>query len=557
MYTKEELSSMKYGELLKILKNLGIKGGRQKTGKVIELILQKQSAEPKTDEKSTPSSKSNTQIENVEGNITSDILCSESEIHPHPFLQVSPNSENEPFLQGSPNPENKERHMLSNPNRRRTRTFIISKIKEDISDSDCLEENERKRSREEKSLLEVSAVEESLLNISGCLSRSSTFIFEDDLPNDSLTTSLDVKCSLDSPSTSTSTSTSTMDNVKGQDKNNDQDNLPYSNVDLSCKEIQTAEDIEGMESGKLSSSPVNNSRNRRTIRRSLRGQLLVSKIYSQESAAPSLSVPIIENSTAELSEGNGTYEQQSSLPFEPKFSVPKSFDFSKNTSTAQKGSNCKSGIPRFVSNAKKLKMPNFAKIHENAFKKMEAFDEYVERKHTRTLKTGRIGEGREIASGKKNIEKRADKETSIKKLVFKENPRKKLDSPASYSSSTRRSSTMASLTKKTPTRNNRESSSNLAYRLKVPASLDKVSAHSTLVKENLPPTNILAKHRNPHGGKSDIALNRREILKKAVNRKPNVKSSAEIRASEKVFIKGVRTNRRFELQMARRGIAPT
>ncbi|RXG54648.1 hypothetical protein Avbf_14064 [Armadillidium vulgare] len=146
------------------------------------------------------------------------------------FLQVSPNSENEPFLQGSPNPENKERHMLSNPNRRRTRTFIISKIKEDISDSDCLEENERKRSREEKSLLEVSAVEESLLNISGCLSRSSTFIFEDDLPNDSLTTSLDVKCSLDSPSTSTSTSTSTMDNVKGQDKNNDQDNLPYSNV---------------------------------------------------------------------------------------------------------------------------------------------------------------------------------------------------------------------------------------------------------------------------------------------------------------------------------------
>lgn len=30
-------------------------------------------------------------------------------------------------------------------------------------------------------------------------------------------------------------------------------------------------------------------------------------------------------------------------------------------------------------------MPNFTKIHENAFKKMEALDEYVERKHTRTL----------------------------------------------------------------------------------------------------------------------------------------------------------------------------
>ncbi|RXG54649.1 hypothetical protein Avbf_14063 [Armadillidium vulgare] len=338
MYTKEELSSMKYGELLKILKNLGIKGGRQKKSIKLgynlhipyasyvdknKLLAALQTSQSQHDEITISKSTKmfsihysyHLMIENVEGNITSDILCSESEIHPHPFLQVSPNSENEPFLQGSPNPENKERHMLSNPNRRRTRTFIISKIKEDISDSDCLEENERKRSREEKSLLEVSAVEESLLNISGCLSRSSTFIFEDDLPNDSLTTSLDVKCSLDSPSTSTSTST--MDN------------------DLSCKEIQTAEDIEGMESGKLSSSPVNNSRNRRTIRRSLRGQLLVSKIYSQESAAPSLSVPIIENSTAELSEGNGTYEQQSSLPFEPKFSVPKSFDFSKNTSTGR------------------------------------------------------------------------------------------------------------------------------------------------------------------------------------------------------------------------------
>ncbi|KAB7505744.1 hypothetical protein Anas_08624 [Armadillidium nasatum] len=407
--------------------------------------------------------------------------------------------------------------MLSNPNRRRTRTFIISKIKEDTSDSDCLEEKERKRSREEKSLLEVSAVEESLLNISGCLSRSSTFIFEDDLPNDSLTTSLD-----------TVHLTSTMDNVKGQDKNNEQDNLPYSNVDLSCKEIQTAEDIEGMESGKLSSLPVNNSRNRRTIRRSLRGQLLESKIYSQESVAPSLQVPIIENSAAELSEGNGTYEQQSSLPFEPKFSVPKSFNFSKDTNTAQKGSNCKSSIPRFVSHAKKVKMPNFAKIHEKAFKKMEAFDEYVERKHTRTLsmtdtktpnvkgKTGPIGEGREIASGKKNIES---------PLNVWNKPQTSTDTPGSLK---KRKSYIPSVSKPNIKANRTETSAN-----------------------------TLAKHRTTQGGKSDIALNRREILKKAVNRKPNVKSSAEIRASEKVYIKGVRTNRRFELQMARRGIAPT
>lgn len=39
-----------------------------------------------------------------------------------------------------------------------------------------------------------------------------------------------------------------------------------------------------------------------------------------------------------------------------------------------------SGIPRFVSFARRLKVPNFAKIHEKAFNRMEALDDYIDKK---------------------------------------------------------------------------------------------------------------------------------------------------------------------------------
>ncbi|XP_071524403.1 uncharacterized protein, partial [Panulirus ornatus] len=43
-----------------------------------------------------------------------------------------------------------------------------------------------------------------------------------------------------------------------------------------------------------------------------------------------------------------------------------------------------SGIPRFVSFARRLKVPNFARIHERAFNRMEALDDYVDKKRKRT-----------------------------------------------------------------------------------------------------------------------------------------------------------------------------
>lgn len=49
-------------------------------------------------------------------------------------------------------------------------------------------------------------------------------------------------------------------------------------------------------------------------------------------------------------------------------------------------------------------------------------------------------------------------------------------------------------------------------------------------------------------------LKNRDELKTLAERKHNVKSSKQIREGQKNILKGVRINRRFELQMANRGI---
>ena len=49
-------------------------------------------------------------------------------------------------------------------------------------------------------------------------------------------------------------------------------------------------------------------------------------------------------------------------------------------------------------------------------------------------------------------------------------------------------------------------------------------------------------------------LTNRDILKNKVNKNSNTKSSLQIKEGQKVIIKGVRMNKRFELQMARRGL---
>lgn len=42
-----------------------------------------------------------------------------------------------------------------------------------------------------------------------------------------------------------------------------------------------------------------------------------------------------------------------------------------------------SGIPRFLSYARRLKVPDFARIHEKAFQRMEGLDDYIDKRKAR------------------------------------------------------------------------------------------------------------------------------------------------------------------------------
>ncbi|XP_064087511.1 nucleolar protein dao-5-like [Macrobrachium nipponense] len=73
-------------------------------------------------------------------------------------------------------------------------------------------------------------------------------------------------------------------------------------------------------------------------------------------------------------EGKG---QETSKIMKPLFNV------GRGDAPAEDGKEARvagSGIPRFVSFARKLKVPNFAKIHEKAFNRMEALDDYIDKK---------------------------------------------------------------------------------------------------------------------------------------------------------------------------------
>ncbi|KAK4323267.1 hypothetical protein Pmani_006048 [Petrolisthes manimaculis] len=303
----------------------------------------------------------------------------------------------------------------------------------------------------------------------------------------------------------------------------------------------------------------------------------------------------------------------------------------KDTTNKSSSGESSTKVARFVSSARKV--PNFAKIHEQAFKRMEALDDYVDKKRKMTgssMKKPQVApekvfqpsvtsvknlqfnfvssrspnrvpvfskpktpgtenskvKSRESVSAKKstasilNVQARKstvalrstnypEKSTSA---TLRKSRGSALKSSSTFGKPTNAPKQSPATLKKpgVPTRKSpRTTSASTTSHLKSP----QVTQH---LKENLIPAHPPlesqpsaeskageAKHTSkipkskssyvPHKGPLRPYGNR-EALKKLAEKKPAVKSSREIRENQKRILKGVRFNKRFELQMANRGI---
>nr|XP_045625205.1 nucleolar and spindle-associated protein 1-like [Procambarus clarkii] len=304
----------------------------------------------------------------------------------------------------------------------------------------------------------------------------------------------------------------------------------------------------------------------------------------------------------------------------------------------KEGSSCGgSNIPRFLSYARKLKVPNFAKIHERAFSRMEALDDYVEKKQKRTDTTDSATKKPQDASEKVfqptvistrnlNLNFTSPRSSARKIPTFSKHTRALSEKPKpnpspkvlqriqktpkvpkiletrkkalpSSSKSVESQKTVSKiigvrqrspkvarqpLVNKTPRKSIRNAAAvtkssqkpDLVSALKVMSvkqeSPLRRSALPTLLKENVTPGSPCSAvgKRQEYDPKATInkplnyvpykgalkPIMDRATLKNMAERKPKLKSTQEIREGQKKILKGVRFNKRFELQMAKRGI---
>lgn len=314
-----------------------------------------------------------------------------------------------------------------------------------------------------------------------------------------------------------------------------------------------------------------------------------------------------------------------------------------------------SNIPRFLSYVRKPRVPNFAKIHERAFNRMEALDDYVDKKRKRTNTVGSSVKKPQVDPEKvfkpavtsvKNLnlnfvatrsparfgktpvgnkESKAGNTTKTPKSVASlphkspkvpsKSPREvktqpkavPAKSPKSAKKSPKVAVTSTKLkgphkSPKVPTQKSPKvgrpspKAGQSQEGMKVaPASSKKVSPKSRvsalprLLKENVKPAarpslvspavTKVASVKMPQSPASSKKINEssskipaskptgyvpyrgavkpftdRATLNKMAERNPNLKSREQIREGQKKILKGVRFNKRFELQMAKRGI---
>lgn len=313
-----------------------------------------------------------------------------------------------------------------------------------------------------------------------------------------------------------------------------------------------------------------------------------------------------------------------------------------------------SNIPRFLSYVRKLKVPNFAKIHERAFSRMEALDDYVEKKqkladNVESAKKSQITAEKVFqptVTSVKNLNlnfasprSSTRKTPAFSKYTVAQSKSPKPNTSLKVMSSSQKTPKLAQISEKTgkesfpssskPSKSPRATRKdagvtqrlpkNKSYIKKSPrtsprnavsvcknlqkqgsettskvTSVKKVSpvrgpnVLSKLHKENVKPVNqsvpspaVTSKltsvnlscigsvnKRSEYDPKATInkplnyipykgtlkPIADRETLKKMAERKPNLKSRHEMREGQRKILKGVRFNKRFELQMANRGI---
>ncbi|XP_035449185.2 muscle M-line assembly protein unc-89 [Spodoptera frugiperda] len=205
--------------------------------------------------------------------------------------------------------------------------------------------------------------------------------------------------------------------------------------------------------------------------------------------------------------------------------------------------------PKSDAKVSRTKLPNFAALHQKQFDKMESLNECQERraKRARQLLTPTAPAGLlERISPKNNVESPKGKD-AVKPKEKTDTPTKKTDTP------TKKTDTP---TKKLPTLESlRPGFTRFGFKL----NLD-VNPFSIPSKTEKPKEKVIEK---PNGGIPKAILPslagatsvRREAAKQTVMREKSFTEKRSVKRNEnRSIIKGVRTNRRFELQMKMRNI---
>ncbi|XP_037803701.1 nucleolar protein dao-5-like isoform X2 [Penaeus monodon] len=711
IYTEEELRAMKYGGLLKITKTRALKttGKKLKTEKLIEMILESQTLPDMTDDVAAVCAALDTDSQTG----AAEELCSTEQVT---VAGVGEADQQEELLddiefpeEPSPDPEpSKELITTRRRGRPKRKQSVMTDAKDVITHFDDIKEEEPKIPSAEEILTEEGKAslkqQQSVTNDtidsgtkleqSRKRRRKRTFDVEEktDATEEEKEKEL-AKAPVKRRRTSTFEIPKTKD--EGGISDNSQVKLRrMSTFDLASKEsddqivsekaeesdheprvvsrrkssIKKADEVpEVQQSSSVESKPVETQKMDDVTaavaspRAPQKNTPRLSSIAKRKSLVitPAATPPVIHKVKSMIlgsgkTLGSSTKSGGGAKIVKPVFTVGRG----DGPSTKNVGKDCKedgSNIPRFLSYVRKPRVPNFAKIHERAFNRMEALDDYVDKKRKRTNTIGssvkkpqvdpekvfkpavtsvknlnlnfvatrspaRFGKtpvgnkepktgnttkspnrGSPLASKLAKVPSKSPREvTTQSKAIPAKSPKSAKKSPKVAVTSTKKpmgsNKSLKVPAQKSPkvARPSPKAGQSQEGMKVAPASSKKVSPKSRvsalprLLKENMkparpslvspavakvasmkmPPSPASSKKTNESSSKIPASkptgyvpyrgalkpFTDRATLNKMAERNPNLKSREQIREGQKKILKGVRFNKRFELQMAKRGI---